>query len=161
MPDARLALWINYMWRPGAKYVIWLWLRRFMLCLQGDSAQKMLRLFICDHFYHSHICNEYLTTMSRLVLLNESSTCNLNWEKNSLTWPVLAWFLSTSPLTCDLTWNQKTDMLLDLNWKKLTCTQLWLVHVWISGVAKSPSQSVIIIKNTFQLKLYGGLKILV
>ena len=144
MPDARLALWFNYMWRPGAKYVIWLWLRRFMLCLQGESAQKMLRLFICDHFYHSHILKEYLTStwlVTWLVTWNKSSTCNL-----TLTWLALARPLSTSPLTCDLTWNQKTSLLLDLDWKKLTCTQLWLAHVWISGVAKSPSQYGLLLK---------------
>ena len=33
-----------------------------MLCLKGERAQKMLQLFICDHFYHSHIDKEYLTT---------------------------------------------------------------------------------------------------
>ena len=37
-------------------------LRRCMWCLQGESAQKMLLLFTPDHFYHSRILKEYLTT---------------------------------------------------------------------------------------------------
>ena len=38
------------------------WLRRCMWCLQGEIAQKMLLLFIRDHFDHSHILKEYVTT---------------------------------------------------------------------------------------------------
>ena len=77
----------------------------------------MLMLFIYDHFHPSCILKEYLTTT--WLVTWKSSQVLVTWlHKKFLTWVVLAVYC---PLVHWLaTWLEirKTDLLLDLNWKK-------------------------------------------